>query len=56
MCRYCQLSLRRRGRILDRMMFLLLILALIGALAVAACLDLTPDTHRQISQHGDFRF
>lgn len=56
LCRCCQLWVRRRGRILDSMVFFLLILALLGALAVVACLELTPDTHREISQHGDFRF
>lgn len=35
---------------------LILLVAVMGALAIAAALGLTPDTHREITQHGDFRF
>lgn len=38
------------------MMPLMLIVAVLGVLAIATALQMTPDTHRQISQHGDFRF
>ena len=55
-CRCCQLWACPGRWILDLMMYLLLTLAVIGALAVAAALGLTPDTHREVSQHGDFRF
>ena len=38
------------------MVFLMLILLLFGVVAVAAALGLTPDSHRETCQHGDFRF
>ncbi len=38
------------------MMVLVLFLAMLAALSVLAVCGLTPDTHREVSRHGDFRF
>ncbi len=38
------------------MMVLMLFVGMLAVLSVAAALELTPDTHRQVSPHGDFRF
>jgi len=38
------------------MMVLILFVGMLAVLSVAAARNLTPDTHRQVSRHGDFRF
>lgn len=38
------------------MMVLMLFIGMLVAVSVAAIRDLIPDTHRQVSQHGDFDF
>jgi hypothetical protein len=38
------------------MAMLILFVAMLAILTVAAALGKTPDTHREVTQHGDFRF
>jgi hypothetical protein len=38
------------------MTLLIVFLAVLAILAVAAILEKTPDTHREVSQHGTFEF
>lgn len=38
------------------MMLFLVFLAVLLTLTVAALLGATPDTHREVSQHGNFEF
>lgn len=38
------------------MTILLVLLAMLAILAVASGLGMTPDTHRESTRHGDFRF
>lgn len=38
------------------MALLLLFFGMLIVASVAAMLELTPDTHRECSQHGDFEF
>jgi hypothetical protein len=52
-CHFCR---RGFGRILDGMTVLIVLLATLAMLTVAAALNMTPDTHREVCQHGDFKF
>lgn len=53
-CCHC-FSVDRASK-LTGMAILILIFAFLAILAVAAGLGLTPDTHREEIQHGDFKF
>ena len=44
------------GGTIDGMTLLILFLAVLAILALAAILEKTPDTHREVSQHGNFEF
>ena len=44
------------GASLVDMAMLVLFLGMLVAASVAALFELTPDTHRECSQHGDFEF
>jgi len=46
----------RGGWTIDGMTLLILFLAVLAILALAAILEKTPDTHREVSQHGNFEF
>lgn len=53
-CCHCY-SIDRASK-LTSMAILILFFAFLAILAVAAGLGLTPDTHREETQHGDFKF
>ncbi|CAJ1502369.1 hypothetical protein [[Mycobacterium] burgundiense] len=55
-CHYCHFRGAHGRAKLVFMMVLMLFLGMLVAVSVAAVLDLTPDTHRQASQHGDLQF
>lgn len=55
-CRCCHCCAHADTRTLDYMTFLIVFIALLVVLAVAAMVDRVPDTHRAVSQHGDYTF
>src|SRR5687767_1024151 len=55
-CHYCHYRWRRGRRMIDGMTLLIVFIAMLIVLAIAAILDMTPDTHREVGPHGDFKF